>query len=89
LVRLVVVGAVVVIVPFLTLLVFKTLTLLTLVFNPATYISATDDVTQISVIPVSPSAMFLRWSETAYRAPVRTLSVVMIMTPCLIITVEC
>jgi hypothetical protein len=88
-VRLVIIGTIVVIVPFFALLLFKTLVLLTLVFDLVACISAVDDVAQISVIPVSPSATFLRWSETACRVPVRTLLVVMIMTPCLIITVEC
>jgi hypothetical protein len=88
-VRLVIIGTIVVIVPFFTLLLFKTLVLLTPVFDPAACISTANDVTQISVIPASPSAAFLRWSETACQVPVWTLLVVMIMTPCLVITVEC
>jgi hypothetical protein len=43
---------------------------------------------QISVIPISPSAAFLRWSETAGRVPVWTLLVVKLMTLYFIITVE-
>jgi hypothetical protein len=66
LVRLVVIGTIVVIIPFFTLLLFKVLELLTLVFNQ----SAVDDDTQISIIPVSSSAMFLQWSENACRVPV-------------------
>jgi hypothetical protein len=58
-VRLVVIGTIVVIIPFFTLLLFKVLELLTLVFNQSTCISAVDDDTQISIIPVSSSAMFL------------------------------
>jgi hypothetical protein len=58
-VRLVIIGTVVVIVPFFMLLLFKALTLLTLDFNPAACISATDDIAQISVIPILPSVMFL------------------------------
>jgi hypothetical protein len=83
-----VMGPIVIIVPFFMLLLFKMLMLQTLVFYPATCISAGEDVMQISVIPILPSVVFLRWSETACRVPVQTLSVVMIMTPCLIITVE-
>jgi hypothetical protein len=64
-VRLVIIRTIVVIIPFFALLQFKTLVLLMLVFYPAAYISAMDDVAQISVISVSPSASFLRWSETA------------------------
>jgi hypothetical protein len=86
--RLVIIGTIVVIVPFFTLLLFKALALLTLVFNPSMCISAADDVMQISVILVSSSAVFLWWSETACRVPMRTLPVVMLMTPCFIITVE-
>jgi hypothetical protein len=71
--RLVVIRTVVVIVPFFTLLQFKALTLLALVFNPVTCISVVDDVTQISVIPVSSSDAFLQWSEIACRVPMRTL----------------
>jgi hypothetical protein len=89
LVRLVVIETIVVIVPYFVLLLFKTLTLLAPVFVLVACISTTDDVMQISVIPVSPSSAFLRWSETACRVPMQTLWVVMIMTLCLIITVEC
>jgi hypothetical protein len=63
-VRLVVIGIIVIIVTLFTLLLFKALALLTLVFNPAVCISTTDDVVQISVVPVSSLAAFLRWSET-------------------------
>jgi hypothetical protein len=88
-VRLVIIGTIVVIVPFFMPLLFETLTLLTLVFDPTSCISAADDVAQILVIPVSPSGMFLWWSETACQVPMWTLPVVMIMTLCLIIMVEC
>jgi hypothetical protein len=59
LVRLVIIGIVVVIVPFFTLLLFKALTLLMLVFNPTACISAVDDVMQISIILVLSSTAFL------------------------------
>jgi hypothetical protein len=88
-VRLVVIGTIVVIVPFFTLLLFKPLVLLTSVFYPVACISATDDIAQTSVISVSSSATFLRWSETAFRVPMRTLVVVRLMTLCFIITVMC
>jgi hypothetical protein len=87
-VRLVIIGTIVVIVPFFTLLLFKALTLLTPVFNPTVCISTVDDVAQISVIPVLSSNMLLWWSETACRVPVRTLPVVMLVTPSIIIMVE-
>jgi hypothetical protein len=58
-VRLVIIGTIVVIVPFFAPLLFKTLTLPMPDFDLATCISTMDDVGQISVIPVSPSAAFL------------------------------
>jgi hypothetical protein len=64
-VRLVIIGTVVIIVPFFTLLLFKALALPTLVFNLVVFISTADDVAQLSVVPVSSSTAFLRWSETA------------------------
>jgi hypothetical protein len=88
-VRLVIIGTIVVIVPFFTLLLFKALTLMTPVFEPATCISAADDVMQISIVPVSSSVTFLRWSETACQVTTWTLPVVKLMTPCFIIMVEC
>jgi hypothetical protein len=88
-VRLVIIETIVVIVPFFMLILFKALTLLTPVFNPTVCISIADDVVQILVIPVSSSATFVRWSETACHVPVRTLLVVRLVTPCFIIMVEC
>jgi hypothetical protein len=67
--RLVIIGTIVVIVPFFALLLFKMLALLMLVFYLTACISAADDIMQISVILASPSAAFLRWSETACRVP--------------------
>jgi hypothetical protein len=58
-VRLVIIGTIVVIVPFFTLLLFKALAFLTPVFDPVTCITAADDVAQISVILVSSLAAFL------------------------------
>jgi hypothetical protein len=53
LVRLVVIGTIIVIVSLFTSLLFKALTLPTLVFDPTACIFATNDVVQVSVIPVS------------------------------------
>jgi hypothetical protein len=89
LVRLVIIGSVVVIVPFFTLLLFNVLMLLTPVINPIACISAADEVVQISVIPASSLAAFLWWSETACRVPVRTLTVVRLVDLCFVDTVEC
>jgi hypothetical protein len=71
------------------LLLFMALVLLTLIFDPAMCIFATNDVAQVSVIPVSPSAMILWWSDIASRVPARTLLVVKLVTPCFIFMVEC
>jgi hypothetical protein len=62
---LVIIGTTIVIVPFFMMLPFEALALLMLVFNPAACISAADDIMQISFIPISSSAVFLQWSETA------------------------
>jgi hypothetical protein len=88
-VRLVIIGTIIVIVPLFASLLFKALTLLTPVFDPVVCIAVVDNIMEVSVIPVSPSAMFLRWSETTSRVPTRTLSVVKLMTPCFVITVKC
>jgi hypothetical protein len=65
-VRLVIIGTIVVIVPFFAPLQFKMITLLTPVFDPAACISTADDVMQISIILVLPSTAFLQCSETAH-----------------------
>jgi hypothetical protein len=71
------------------LLLFKALVVPMPVFDSATCIIAVDDVAQVLVIPVSPLAAFLQWSQTAIRVPTQTLLVVQLMTLCFIITVEC
>jgi hypothetical protein len=53
--RLIIVGAIIVIVPFITLLLLVTLPMLVPVFNQAACISATDDVTQVAVVSTTPS----------------------------------
>jgi hypothetical protein len=88
-VRLVIIGTIVVIVPFFMLLLFKALMLLTLIFDLAACIFVADDVAQLSIIPVSSSVAFLQWSETSCQVHVLTLPVVKLMTPCFIIMVEC
>jgi hypothetical protein len=59
LVGLVIIGTIVVIVPLFTSLLCKALVLLMLIFDPAACISTADDITQVSIMLVSPSAMFL------------------------------
>jgi hypothetical protein len=86
-VGLIIIGTIVIIVPLFTSLLFKVLTLLTLVFDLPTCTIAVDDVAQILVILVMPSAAFLRWSETTSRVPTRTLPVVKLMTLCFVIMV--
>jgi hypothetical protein len=55
----------------------------------AACIFAADDIVQVSVIPISPSATFLRWSETTSQVPAQTLPVVKLMTQCFVVMVEC
>jgi hypothetical protein len=88
-VRCIVIGTIVLIVPFFMLLLFNALVLLTPVFNPAVCISSADDIMQISVVSVSYLVVFLQWSETASRVLVRTLPMVNLMTPRFIIMIEC
>jgi hypothetical protein len=87
-VRLVVEGTILVIVPLLTSFLLNALTLLAPVVNPVVCISVMDDIAQVTVMSILPMAALLRWSETTGRVPTRTLSVVKLMTPYFIITVE-
>jgi hypothetical protein len=87
-VRLVIEGTIIVIVPLITSFLLNALTLLAPVVNPIVCISTTDDVAQISVIPILPSAVFLQLSETVDRVPTRTFSVVKIVTPYFTVTIE-
>jgi hypothetical protein len=64
-VRLVIIGTIVVIVPFFALLLLKMFALLAPVFNPAVCISVVDDVMQITIILIPHSAAFLQWGDTA------------------------
>jgi hypothetical protein len=87
-VRLVIEETIIVIISLIMSFLLNAITLLAPVVNLAACILAADDVTQISVIPIPPSAVFLCWSETAGRVPTWTLSVVKIMTPYFTITAE-
>jgi hypothetical protein len=55
-VRLIIERTIIIIVPLFTSLL--------LVINPVTCISIVDDIVQIPVITISPSAVLLRWSQT-------------------------
>jgi hypothetical protein len=81
LVRLVVVGAIIVIVPLVALLLLIVLSISTPAFNPVVWISITDDITQVTAMSVTPSTVLLWWSDVAGRVPTRTLSVVILVTP--------
>jgi hypothetical protein len=87
-VRLVIDGIIVVIVPLIMSILLNALMLLAPVVNPNACISTADDIAQISVISIPPSATFLQWSETTSRVPARTMSVVKLMTQYFAITVE-
>jgi hypothetical protein len=63
-VRLVIEGAIVIIVPLVTPLLFGVVSFLALVFYPSTSVSVADNIAQVMVILVSPSVTFLRWSQT-------------------------
>jgi hypothetical protein len=58
------------------------------VINPIMCISVSNDIAQISIIPIPPSVVFLRGSETAGRVTMQTLSVVKLMASYFIVTVE-
>jgi hypothetical protein len=87
-VRLLVERTIIVIVPLITSFLINAVRLLASVVNPVACISAANDVTQISIIPILPSAVFLLWSETIGQVPVRNLSVVKLVTPYFAIMVE-
>jgi hypothetical protein len=65
LVRLVIVGAIIVIVPLIAPLLLITLLISVPVFNPAACISAADDVMQVAVVSAMSSTMLLQWSDDA------------------------
>jgi hypothetical protein len=87
-VRLVIEGTIVIIVPFIASFLLDAFSLLEAVFDSITCISVADNIMQVLVIPILPSAMFPQWSETAGRVPTWTRSVVRLLTPNTIIAVE-
>jgi hypothetical protein len=87
-VRLVVEGTIIVIVPLITSFMLNALTLLALVVNLVTCISATDDIVQVTIILIPPSVALLRCSENIGRVLMRTLSMVKLMTPYFTVTVK-
>jgi hypothetical protein len=64
LVRLVIEGTIIVIIPHIMPFLLSVLMLLALVVNPVACISVTDDIMQVLVILIPPSATLLQWSET-------------------------
>jgi hypothetical protein len=78
-VGLVVVGSIVVIVPLLASLAFDAVSLLALVFDPATCISVADNIAQVFVVPIS--VVLLSGSDATGRVPAQTLVVVRVLTP--------
>jgi hypothetical protein len=64
LVRLVIEGTIIVIIPHIMAFLLSVLMLLALVVNPVACISVTDDIMQVLVILIPPSATLLQWSET-------------------------
>jgi hypothetical protein len=87
-VPLVIVGAIVVIVPLFMSFLLKALALLAPVFNPVACISIVEHVTQVLVIPISPLAALLQWSEATGQVSMGTLLVVMLMNLCFVVAVE-
>jgi hypothetical protein len=86
-VRLVIVAAIIVIVPFIALLLLITLPISAPVFNPTACISTVDDVAQVAVVFAMPSTALLWWSDAAGRVPMGTIPVVIFVTPVFILLV--
>jgi hypothetical protein len=86
-VRLVIVRTIIIKVPFIVLFLLFTLPSLVAVFYSATCISATDDIMQVAVVSVTSSAVLLLWSDATGRIPMKTLLLVIIMTPVSILLV--
>jgi hypothetical protein len=80
LVRLVIVGTIIFIVHLITMFLLHMLSLSASVFDPAVNISATDAITQVTVVPSMPLAMLLWWSHAAGRVYAGTLSVAKLIT---------
>jgi hypothetical protein len=86
-VRLVIVGTLVIKVPFITLFLFHALSFPTPVFDPTTSISVLDDITQVTVVPTTPSTVLPWWSDAAGRVLMGTPLAVKLMTPVSILVV--
>jgi hypothetical protein len=78
---LVVEGAIIIIAPLVMSVLFGMVSFLASTFDLVTGIFVADDVMQVTVIPVSPSVTFLRWSQTTGRVPSQILLMVRIQTP--------
>jgi hypothetical protein len=65
LVRFVIVGAIIIIIPLVALFLFHALSLSTPIFNLTTCISVVDDIAEVTVVPTTPSAAPLQWSDAA------------------------
>jgi predicted neutral ceramidase superfamily lipid hydrolase len=81
LVRLVIEGAIVIIVPFVRSFLVNLFSLLAPIFYPTTCISTMDDIAQIVVILIMPLTMLLWWSEATSRVLPGTLPAVKLVTP--------
>jgi hypothetical protein len=78
-VGLVVVGAIVIAVPFLASFVLDAVSLLAPVFNSVAHVSIVDDITQVSPVPISIALLW--WSDVASRVPMLAWAVVSVLTP--------
>jgi hypothetical protein len=78
--RLVIEGTIIIIVPLIMLFLLNALSLLASVVYLTTCISAVDDIAQLVIVLMTPSAMLLGWSEAACRVPMGTLPVVKLVT---------
>jgi hypothetical protein len=67
--QLVIERAIVIIVPLVTPLLFGAVLFLAPIFNLTVGISVADDVAQVMVIPISPSAVFLRVESNYWLSP--------------------
>jgi hypothetical protein len=81
LVRLVIVGTVVIIVPIITLFLFNALLLSAPILNPVACISTVDDIAQVVIVSPTPSVVLLWLSDATVQVPTMTLSVVKLVTP--------
>jgi hypothetical protein len=77
--RLVVEGTIIIIIPLVVSFMFNALSLLAPIFNLVVCISVANDVTQVMVILVSSSAVFLWGSEAAGRVSAQSLAVVRVL----------